>query len=105
MKNHEHKDGIRYLSTIDIIKRYFLERKMYKNKMPIQSNAAPPAPPASQINHLAIILDGEVQEIMRAENRLAALLLSEPKFVEFDPDIIKPEIGWEYIDEKFVSGE
>ena len=105
-ENHsKHEDGINRLTTIDIIKRYFLQKKRYKNKVVLESNAIPPGPPKSQINHLAIILDGEVQEIMRAQNRLAALLLSEPQFIEFNPEEVRPDIGWTYIDGKFNSGE
>lgn len=101
----KHEDGVRYMSTLDIIKKYFADKKQYKLKMPVTSDAVPPPPPRSKINYLAIIMDDEVQEIMRAENRLAALLLSEPKFVEFDPDELKVDIGWTYVDGKFTAGE
>lgn len=113
--NHDHdhshnhgaagKDGIIRLTTKDLVKDFLKKRKRFKNKVQIGSDAIPPAPPRSSINHLAIILDGEVQEIMRAQNRLAALLLSEPQFVEFDPDEVKPDIGWIYSNGKFYSGE
>ncbi len=101
----KHEGGLRYMSTMDIIKKFFADRKQYKIKMPVTSNAVPPPPPRSKINFLAIVMDGEVQEIMRAENRLAALLLSEPKFVEFDPDDMAVDIGWTYVDGKFYAGE
>jgi hypothetical protein len=38
---------------------------------------------------------------MRAQNRLAALLLSQPLIVEFDPEQVKPNIGWSYKEEEF----
>lgn len=47
----------------------------------------------NEINHIAIVLDGVVQDVMRAQNRMTALLLSEPDFVEFDPNNGYPVIG------------
>jgi hypothetical protein len=104
-KGKAHSDNINRLTTFGIIKRYFKERNRYKNKISFNPDPTFPGPPRSQINHLAIVLDGEVQEIMRAQNRLAALLLSGPEFIEFDPEEVKPDIGWTYLDEKFYSGE
>lgn len=105
MERHTHENGVRKVTTREIISNIILNKRKYKNKISLQSNAIPPAPPKSKINHLAIILDNEVQEIMRAENRLAALLLSNPEFVEFDPEEVRPDIGWNYVDGKFVDGE
>ncbi len=102
---HEHGEGrIIKLSTMDLVKEFFAKRKAFKNKSSVVSGSSLPVPPSSTINHIAIILDGEVQEIMRAQNRLTALLLSEPKFVVFDVDDIRPEIGWKYYDGKFHNG-
>lgn len=57
-----------------------------------------------QVNHLAIILDGRVEEVMRAQNRLTALLLSGPTFVEFDPKNGYPQVGvTEYRNGQFVN--
>lgn len=103
--DHGHENGIRKMTTKEFLTKVILDRRKYKNKVELTSNAIPPSPPRSKINHLAVILDNEVQEIMRAENRLAALLLSGPTFVEFDPDEVRPEIGWTYVDEKFSDGE
>jgi hypothetical protein len=99
-----HEDGVVYYSTLDLIKKKLFSKKKFKEKMPVSNNHTPP-PKGAKINYLAIILDGEVQEIMRAQNRLTALLLSEPKFVEFDPEETQPEIGWLYDEEKFIPGE
>jgi hypothetical protein len=52
-----------------------------------------------EVHHLAIVLDGKVEEVMRADSRLSALLLSEPKFVEFDPKVNPLTIGQEYKNE------
>ena len=55
---------------------------------------------------LAVVLDGEVQEVLRAQDRMAALFLSAPTFVEID-DLTyasnRPSIGWKYEDGKFIS--
>jgi hypothetical protein len=36
---------------------------------------------------------------------LAALFLSNPEFVEFDPNEIQVDIGWKYEDEVFEQGK
>ena len=103
--SHDHESvNIIKLSTVGIIKEFLAKRKAFKNKKEVASESFLPTPPSSTINHIAIILDGEVQEIMRAQNRLTALLLSDPKFVVFDVDDVRPEIGWKYHDGKFHSG-
>lgn len=60
----------------------------------------PPRPeqPAIPPNHLALIIDGMVEDIMHTEDRLAAILLSEPVVVEIGhPDEpTSPRIGWVY---------
>jgi hypothetical protein len=103
--NHDHSDGIRTLTTRELVRDFFTRKRRYKSKISLESMAIPPMPPGSKINHLAIILDGEVQEIMRAENRLSALLLSEPLIVEFNPEEVRPSVGWLYVDKKFTIGE
>lgn len=53
---------------------------------------------------IAIVLDGEVQEVIRAQDRMAALFLSGPEFIEVPEDLqVKPTIGWKYSDYKFVN--
>lgn len=99
----EHKDGVLYLSTLDLIKKFFNRNKFQGEKSQIESNAVPPAPQNTVINSIAVILDGQVQEVLRAENRLAALLLSQPEFIEFDPQEVRPEIGWFYEDGTFIN--
>ena len=56
-----------------------------------------------EVNHLAIIIDGEVQDIMRAQNRMAAMLLSDPQFVLFEPSKTKVGLGYGYRDGKFIE--
>lgn len=52
-----------------------------------------------KIYEVAIILDGEIQDILRAEVRLAALLLSDPKFIDITDLDNKPNIGNLYNEE------
>jgi hypothetical protein len=72
-------------------------------KQPISGSDPLPPPANIQINHIAIVLDGVVEEVIRAENRLAALFLSQPQFVEFTPEEIRPTIGWGYNGERFID--
>jgi hypothetical protein len=99
----KHKDGLIYLSTWDLIKLKFKKEKI--NKVSVANNSVPRPPNGSKINHIAIVLDDEVQEIMRAENRFTALLLSQPRFIEFDPESESVHIGDSVIDGKIVSIE
>jgi hypothetical protein len=95
------KNGIQYLSTWDIIKSKFKKPKIHKQSL--SDPLALPEPFGVNINSIAIILDEEVQEVIRTEDRLAALLLSSPTFVQFFPE--KNEfvtIGTKYIEEEFV---
>lgn len=53
-------------------------------------------PKQPKIFYTAIVLDGEVVEVLMSEPRLQAILLSEPKFVEINDLEVKPHIGWKY---------
>jgi hypothetical protein len=56
------------------------------------------------IGVIAIVLDGEVQEVIRAQDRMAALFLSNPEFVEIPEELKpKPTIGWKYENYEFVN--
>lgn len=97
------------VTTLDLIKEYLRLRivKLTNNKVPLLNNnrSMVDALPQEQVNHIAIILDGKVQEVLRAQNRLAALLLSEPEFVNFDPKKTKVELEYLYVDGKFIKEE
>lgn len=84
--------GIHKISTLDIIKRY-LDSKLPKEKRSIIDPNMSILPDGIEINHIAIVLDGKVEEVIRAQNKLAALLLSDPDFIEFDPKKDYPVIG------------
>lgn len=91
------------MSTGQLI-RYWLISKLPKQKEKIaEDKIVPPINlPDNDINYIAIVLDGVVEDVMRAQNRLAALLLSNPQFVEFDPKVDRPQIGeTKYQDGKF----
>jgi hypothetical protein len=86
----------------------WLIKKVKKQKAVI----APKRPPVNaqpsniQVATIAVILDGEVQEVIRAQDRMAALFLSEPSFVEV-PEYLedRPTIGWLYKDGTFSKKE
>jgi hypothetical protein len=108
MGGHGGEVEYRELSTIEIIKRFIFskikENKQKQSFSAKKENPLPPPPENVNINHIAIILDGRVEEVIRCENRLAALLLSEPIFVEFDPSQTKVSIGsTEYTDKGFEN--
>jgi alcohol dehydrogenase YqhD (iron-dependent ADH family) len=74
---------------------------IYKHSQPTIKKAIPESkqttiPEGVSVNHIAVVLDGEVQETLMLENKLAALLLSKPKFIQFDPHVVRPLIGWKY---------
>lgn len=73
--------------------RKYLESKTPSAKKSVIDHEINHQPSGIEINHIAIVLDGTVQEVVRAQNRLAALLLSEPEFIEFDPSVIYPVLG------------
>jgi hypothetical protein len=100
----KHKDGFKYLTTWDMIKDLFKTKKQIEKRGLGTKNDVMPKL-EFEVNHIAVVLDNEVQEIIRAQNRLAALLLSEPKFIEFNPEEVRPEIGWNYLDGKFQAEE
>lgn len=109
--NHDHNGGHEHhkVTTLDLLKRYLnlkIEKMQPKKKSGIDQNISPlDKMPHADISHIAIVLDGKVQDIMRAQNKMAAMLLSEPEFVLFDPAEVKIAIGFDYIDGKFVENE
>lgn len=92
------------MSIFDLLKEYIIS-KLPQEKRKLSNNAINQQPKISEeeITHIAIVLDGVVEDVMRAQNRLAALVLSNPEFIEFDPKKDKPQIGeTQYKNEKFV---
>lgn len=87
--------------TTHKIKEKFFSRGVDKESVSI--DGPPSAPLGADITTIAIVLDNEVQEVIRSEGRLTALLLSEPKFVEIETEenSPRPTIGWRYENNKF----
>jgi hypothetical protein len=93
-----------HLTTWQLLKLWIFKKSQPKpEKININSNKTPVIPSDMEITSIAVILDGEVQEILRAENRLSALLLSDPEFIEFNPDEVIPAIGWAYDGTSFIQ--
>lgn len=93
------------MSLSEVIKEFLISKlPRQKEKISTESINAKPQIKEDEINHIAIVLDGVVEDVMRAQNRLAALLLSNPDFVEFDPTQDRPQIGETlYKDGKFIN--
>ena len=78
------------------------KRKIEGLDKPVEEVNTPPRD--ISIGVIAIVLDGEVQEVIRAQDRMAALFLSNPEFVEIPEDLKpKPTIGWKYENYEFID--
>lgn len=64
-----------------------------------------PNPDEVQVHHLAMVVVGEVFDVIRADTKMADTFLSQPKFVEFDPAVITVKVGHKYVDGEFVPNE
>lgn len=95
------------MTTIELIKSFIISKlPRGKQKLINQQKTANNPPENISINYIAVVLDENVEEVLRCENRLAALLLSEPTFVEFDPKTNYPKTGLtKYVDGNFVNLE
>lgn len=95
------------MTTLELLNSYLLSKLPRGKQKLIKEQEELNNPPKNiQINHLAVILDDNVEEVIRCENRLAALLLSNPIFIEFDPEKFYPTVGLtKYVDESFVNLE
>lgn len=56
-----------------------------------------------KVYQIAVVLDNEVVEVLRAQEKLADILLSSPKFVSFSSEETDVEIGGSYVKERFYS--
>ena len=102
---HIPETNIHEMTIMELLRKYLIS-KLPKPKTKISKNRlqATPTPPENQITHIAIVYDNVVEDVMRAENRLASLLLSNPEFIEFDPTKEKIEIGFTKHEEgKFIN--
>jgi hypothetical protein len=93
-----------HLTTWQVLKLWLFKKSQPKpEKLDINAKLASAVPTGIDITSIAVVLDGEVQEILRAENRLSALLLSSPEFIEFDTNKVIPAIGWGYDGTSFIQ--
>ncbi len=90
------------LSTWDLVKMGIHKLVGTKIKLPAVMDIPSPPPPV-KINHIAIVLDGRVEEVIHTENRMAALLLSGPEFIEFENMTAPPTIGWTWNGSEFTA--
>jgi hypothetical protein len=96
---HDHN-----MSLTQVLVRYFQS----KIKPVSQKEATQDAPlnmlERTNVTHIAVVLDGVVQDVIRTQDKMAALLLSQPEFVDFDPKEIYPILGTStYKDGKFEN--
>ena len=92
------------MNTYQYLVKKWKEKRIPIVKQPVMDSAAmPPAPENITVATIAVVLDGEVQEVIRAQDRLAALFLSEPTFIEV-PETLEtvPTIGWAYKNGEFT---
>ena len=86
-----------------LVKKWKQSRTPIHKESVVDHKAAPPMPENAVVATIAIVLDGEVQEVIRAQDRLAALFLSSPSFIEVSDSLdTKPTIGWSYKDGVFA---
>jgi hypothetical protein len=98
--NTDHKH---VLKLSEIIKQYLSSKiKITRKESAIDENMQ--IMPSGKVNHIAIVLDGKVEDVIRAQNQMTALLLNGPTFVVFDPNEVYPTLGLtNYIDGKFFN--
>lgn len=101
------------LSTLQLIKillvEKFLMRKSdtyhfeHRNHGKLVLDVPPPPPTDNEVYHLAIVADGEVKDILRTHERLAAILTGNVEFVAFDPEVDHVHVHSIYEDGEFIS--
>lgn len=98
---------VKRITTLDLAKKLLLdwsERRRIGKKSAISPNGfTPDMDRMSDISHLAIIVDGEVVDVMRAQARLTSILLAKPEFVRFDPQATQVRAGDKYEDGKIIQ--
>jgi hypothetical protein len=102
---HIPETSIHEMTLVELLKKYLISKlPKPKTKISEKKMQAMPTLPEDRITHIAIVYDNVVEDVMRAENRLASLLLSNPEFIEFDPTKEKLEIGFtKYEKGKFIN--
>lgn len=62
-------------------------------------------PESITIHTIAVVIDGEVYEVLRAQDKLADILLAQPTFVLVTEDTSVAKIKYQYKDGKFTDVE
>lgn len=106
------------LTTLQVIKLFFInklilgqngakelheinERAMEKKRL--QDPHYNPEPAKVEVYHLAVVLDGEVIDVIRASQKMADYLLLKPEFILFSPSDNQVKIKDRYEEGRFVS--
>lgn len=96
---------VKRISTLDLIKKAVLEslERKKNGKKPVISKGGfmPDFDMMQDISFIAIVVDGEVQDVMRTQPRLTSILMAKPTFVRFNPEDIQVMPGDLYEDGNF----
>jgi len=57
------------------------------------------------IHTIALVIDGQVFDVMRAQDSLADMLLAQPTFVLVTDNTSEAKINYKYVDGKFIENE
>ena len=104
-KKFKHSEYAAKVSLLELIKRKLANSMVAHKEIPLEplEPLVRVAPRSIHVYHIAVVLDGEVQEVIRADSKIAALFLSSPEFVEFNPREETVTIGTKYVDGKLQS--
>jgi hypothetical protein len=87
------------LTTLQILKKLVIDKFWKQQELYINE-----PPKDIDVHHIAVILDGKVYEILRAQDKLADMFLAQPTFVKFEPED-GVHIGLLYADGEFKHEE
>lgn len=79
----------------------FLRKKDQDHSHQNGHNHSPAEPTNIPIYTIAIVLDGEVHEVLRAQDKLADLLLANSVLILVEESTGEARIGMEYVNGKF----
>lgn len=87
------------LTTLQILKqlvidKFWKRRDLYLNETPTDI----------VVHNVAVILDGKVYEVLRAQDKLADMFLAQPTFALIEPGA-SIHVGVRYEDGKFIHEE
>jgi hypothetical protein len=98
---------VKRISTLDLIKKAVLEYLERKNRLKrsvvSKEGFMPDFEIMQDISFIAIVVEGEVQDVMRAQPRLTSILMAQPTFVRFNPEEVKVRPGDTYDGSNFVQ--